>query len=249
MKLAPEVEDFRLALAVELLQHQTFAPAIATLEEATKQFPESPRILAALGLAYFFVDRDADAVRTLLSASGYAPALHYLAEIELHRSAEPDPVAVRLLCGSKEFETVCGGLELRQAMDAGDDSRREQIIQRLKEAATSAPTETLARCELGKAFEWASQWIEARTELEACELLLDPDSAELTDRLSRVYRQLGQKELAAKEANLRDLAEKRQRSGQRAALFPPDSIPIYDAQVISYAASWCAHPSPFLRWS
>ena len=44
VKLAPEVEDFRLALAVELLQHQTFAPAIATLEEATKQFPESPRI-------------------------------------------------------------------------------------------------------------------------------------------------------------------------------------------------------------
>ena len=94
-------------------------------------------------------------------------------------------------------------------MDAGDDSRREQIIQRLKEAATSAPTDTLARCELGKAFEWASQWIEARTELEACERL-DPDSAETHYRLSRVYRQLGQKELAAKEANLRDLAEKRQ---------------------------------------
>ncbi len=209
VKLAPEAEDFRLALAVELMQHQTFDPAIATLEEAMKQFPDSPRIRAALGLAYFFVDRDADAVRTLLSASGYTPALSYLAEIELHRSAEPDPAAVRLLCGDKRFETVCEGLELRQAMDAGDTSQRERILQRLKAAAASAPTDSLARCELGKAFEWASAWIDARTELEACERL-DPDSAETHYRLSRVYRHLGEKELAAKEARLRDDAEKRQ---------------------------------------
>lgn len=209
VELAPQNEDYRLALSIELLRHQTFEPAILVLEEGAKRFPDSVRLRTALGVAYFLVDRNVEAVGTLMAIPSYPPALRYLGEIELQQTASPDAEAMKLLCASSGFDAVCGGLLLRQAMASGDESRRGEIFQRLTAAARTSPNDPTARCELGKAYEWTMQWKESRTELEACERL-QPASVEAHYRLARVYRRLGERELADKEAALRDEAEKRQ---------------------------------------
>src|SRR5690348_16564925 len=51
--LAPDREQYRIALALELVSHQTFAPAIAVLEQAAPLFPRSAKIRTLLGIARY----------------------------------------------------------------------------------------------------------------------------------------------------------------------------------------------------
>jgi uncharacterized protein HemY len=55
----------------------------------------------------------------------------------------------------------------------------------------------VARCELGRAYEWEERWPDARGEMEAC-VSLDPSPGNRF-RLGRIYSHLGLTELARKE--------------------------------------------------
>ncbi|MDP9147666.1 MAG: hypothetical protein M3N22_08390, partial [Acidobacteriota bacterium] len=66
--LEPNEESYRLALALELLHHQTFDGALVVLNQASELFPKSVRLKILLSLTYYFVDRSADAIQTLLDA-------------------------------------------------------------------------------------------------------------------------------------------------------------------------------------
>ena len=65
----PNVEEHRVVLATELLKHQTFDAALVVLEQARALFPQSVRLAVLLGLTYYFVDRSADSIRTLVDAT------------------------------------------------------------------------------------------------------------------------------------------------------------------------------------
>jgi tetratricopeptide (TPR) repeat protein len=218
--LDPSEERYRLALALELLRHQTFDAALVVLNQSSTQFPNSIRVKILLGLTYYFVDRSADAIHALLEAATLDPqdeiAARYLGEIILQDSSTPDPAATAHICKfadehpqKKTADAFCGGILLRIARDAGDDSRRPEIIRRLQHAALVGPKESVARCQLGKAFEWAEQWRQAKPEMEAC-VRVDPDSPDGHYQLSRIYRRLGLTTLAEQQTKLQEAAARRQ---------------------------------------
>jgi tetratricopeptide (TPR) repeat protein len=218
--LEPNVEEHRLALGRELLKHQTFDAAIVVLEQAAELFPQSIRIKILLGLSYYLVDRSADSIRAMLGAAKLDPkdelAAHYLGEITLQDPAAPDPAAVAQICAfadahpsSKSASALCGGVLLRVSEESGDVSGKPEILRRLQQAVRIAPNEPVARCQLGKAFEWLQQWQEARAQLEKC-VRLEPDSPEGHYRLARVYRRLGLSSLANEQTTLQQQAAQRQ---------------------------------------
>jgi tetratricopeptide (TPR) repeat protein len=218
--LEPNVEEHRLALARELLKHQTFDAAIVVLGQSAEFFPQSVRIKILLGLTYYFVDRSADSIRTLLESTKLDPkdelAARYLGEITLQDPAAPDPAAVAQICSfadahpsSKRASALCGGVLLRVSEESVDDSSKPEILRRLQQAVRIAPQEPLARCQLGKAFEWSRQWQEARAQLEKC-VRLEPDLPEGHYRLARVYRRLGLSSQANEQTALQQQAAQRQ---------------------------------------
>ena len=218
LSLEPNVEQHRLTLAAELLRHQTFDAAIVVLEQAASLFPESAHVRVLLGLSYYLVDRSTDAVHALLEATQLSDdsglAVRYLGEITLLDTAAPDPAAITKICAfadshpvSKTANAFCGGVMLRVSQEAGDDAHREEILRRLREATRVAPNESAARCQFGKGLEWAQQWEEARTQLEAC-VRLTPGSPEGHFHLARVYRRLGLTSLAAQQTRLQEQTAK-----------------------------------------
>jgi len=218
VSLEPNNEQYRLALATELLRHQTFKAAIVVLEQATGLFPQSAHVKILLGLSYYLVDRSADAVHTLLEATDLSKdddlAIRYLGEITLQDTAAPDPAAVAKICtfadahsASKVGDALCGGVLLRVSQENSDDSRQEEILRRLHESVRIAPNEPIARCQLGKALDLSQRWPAARTQLEAC-VRLKPAWPEGHYRLARVYRHLGLKSLALQQTKLQQQAAK-----------------------------------------
>ena len=218
--LEPNVEEHRLALGRELLVHQTFDAAIVVLQQAAELFPQSARVEILLGLAYFLVDRSADSIRELLAAakldSNDELAARYLGQISLEDSATPEPDAIAQICAfadahpsSKSANALCGGTLLRVSEDSGDTARRAEILRRLQLAVRVAPNEPVARCQLGKAYEWTQQWTEARAQMEQC-VRLDPGSPEGHYRLARVYRRLGLAARASEQTKLQEQAAQRQ---------------------------------------
>ncbi|GAC1689554.1 MAG: hypothetical protein NVS9B5_29740 [Terriglobales bacterium] len=218
--LEPWEERHRVALALELLRHQTFDAALTVLNQATSLFPQSVRLKILQSLTYYFVDRSADAIRALLEATQLDPhnetAARYLGEITLQDAATPDPTAVAQVCKfaderpkSKSAAAFCGGILLRLARDTGETTHKVEIFRRLQHAVHVAPGEPIARCQLGQAFEWAGEWREARAQMEAC-VRLDSDSPEGHYHLSRVYRRLGMTRLANQQTLLQQQAAQRQ---------------------------------------
>ena len=216
VSLEPGNEQHRLALATELLRHQTFQAAIVVLEQAAGLFPQSTHVRVLLGLSYYLVDRSADAVHTLLEASGLNNdddlPIRYLGEMTLQDAAVPDPSAVTRICSfadahstNKLGNAVCGGVLLRVSQETGDNSRREEILRRLRKSVQIAPNESIARCQLGKALDLTQQWPAARAQLEAC-VRLRPAWPEGHYRLARVYRHLGLKSLAFQQTKLQEQA-------------------------------------------
>jgi tetratricopeptide (TPR) repeat protein len=220
VNLEPSEERHHLALGLELLRHQTFDAALVVFKQACTLFPQSLRVKILLGLAYYFVDRSADASQTLMEAARMDPqdetVARYLGEITLQDTSTPEPAAIAQVCSfadehpqNKTADAFCGGILLKVARDSGDISRRPEILRRLQHAARIAPKEPMARCQLGKTFEWAELWSQARPEAEAC-VRLDPGSPDGHYQLSRVYRRLGLTALANQQTSLQQAAALRQ---------------------------------------
>jgi len=220
VSLEPSEERHHLALGLELLRHQTFDAALVVFKQASTLFPQSVRVKILLGLTYFFVDRSADAIQALLDAAKIDPrnetVARYLGEITLQDTSTPDPAAIAQVCGfadehpqNKTADAFCGGILLKVARDSEDVSRRSEILRRLQHAARVAPREPIARCQLGKAFEWAELWSQARPETEAC-VRLDPGSPDGHYQLSRIYRRLGFAALAKQQTSLQQAATLRE---------------------------------------
>jgi tetratricopeptide (TPR) repeat protein len=219
VELAPGEERFRLALAVEFAQHQTFDPAIEILTRAQHDFPSSARTATALGLIQFLAGREAEGRIQLIKAlqidPNFAPALRYLGEIALTRSSPVESEVIKLECdyadahpSDVDSNAACGGLQMRAATGSRTTMDWQPILARLSRAASNAPERGLVRCQFGKALDEAHEWAHARGELEAC-VRLDQDSIDGHYRLARVYERLGLKQQAARELQARAAAEQR----------------------------------------
>lgn len=216
--LSPDREAYRLSLGLELLKHQTFQAALVVFKQGTELFPKSFRMRVALGLTYYFLQDYPHAIRTLQTAAEQAQdpslALDYLGSIQLQEVVKPEASAVKQVCSyadahadSEKAQAYCGALHLRMAHDRGNRPTA-QILQRLRKAARLDPKDSTARCELGKALDWAQQWPAARQELEVC-VRLDPNSIFAHYLLSQIYGRLGKETLAMKQAQLHNDAVQR----------------------------------------
>ena len=217
--LMPDNEEYRLSLALELLRHHTFEPAILVLEQGSKHFPDSLRLRVALALGYFLVNRDSDATAALLGAmhlqAGRSFVLDYLGDLLIDQGDTPDSGVVKEICGDADghpdsamAQAVCGGLLLRVQADQADAAHYAEPLARLRKAVQLAADNATARCQLGKALELDQQWKEARQQMEEC-VRLRPDSTEWHYRLSRTYMRLGLGDLAKEQDRLRAEADQK----------------------------------------
>ena len=204
--LEPGREQYRVALALELVQHYTFEPAIAVLEQAAPLFSKSARLRVLLGVAQYAAGRYEDAEAALTDAIELAPELEpvygYLAQAALEAPSAPPERTLRAICAREPL--VCSALKSRTAREAGDSGLQAQAVAALKRAPQDS---AIAHCALGRAYQASAQWTEARAELEAC-VRLD-SSPQNHYRLGLVYDRLGLVELAQKEMELRKAAEER----------------------------------------
>ena len=198
--LAPDREQYRIALALELVEHQNFTPAIAVLQQAAPLFPRSGKIRTLLGIAQYGEGDLANARTSFLQAIAadpkLQPAYFYLTRIVLESSAAPPGEVLQPLCGWNA--TVCSALKLRVAREKDDPKLQGEAIAGLMAAP---PEDSVARCELGRAYQWTGQLPDARTQMEAC-VRLDP-SPQNHYRLGLIYRELGLTQLSDQQMTLR----------------------------------------------
>lgn len=215
--LAPDQEQYRLELGLELLRHGTFEPALAVFQQSLQLFPKSTRVRVAVGLTHYFLEQYPEAAKSLLEAARMDQdsdlASSYLGEIELQLPVSAEPAAVGQVCRyadrhpkSGQAVAYCGALELRVEHDRGDAGPSPEVIERLRQASREAPDNATARCSMGQALEWSRQWRPAESEMEAC-LRLDPDSVEGHYRMAEIARHLGEPERAQEEVRKHDEAQ------------------------------------------
>ena len=199
VRLAPGQEQYRVALALDLIQHQDFSGAVELLQQSKRLFPKSAKLPTLLGIAQYSSGYTDDAIPSLIQAIAVdptaEPAYRCLAQIVLESSAAPPAAATDRLC--KWNQTVCSALKLRVAHQTDNSAMQSEAIAGL-ERATGDP---VARCELGRAYAWADRLAEARKEMEAC-VQFEP-SPQNHYRLGLIYRRLGMDELSRREMDLR----------------------------------------------
>jgi tetratricopeptide (TPR) repeat protein len=194
IRLAPENELYRIALATTLIQHQAFETAIQMLQAS----PESARLLILLGLAQYGHGDNSEAIQSLENAVAVDPKLESakrcLAGIVLESARVPPRTTVDVLCAWDK--TVCAALQLRRAHEEGDAALEERAVAALKRGDSAA-----AHCALGRAYEWRNQMKDAAEQMESC-VHLDP-TPQHHYLLALIYRKLGKTELAHQELELR----------------------------------------------
>jgi Putative Zn-dependent protease, contains TPR repeats len=204
--LAPDREDYRIALALELVQHQAFEPAIQVLQRSAPLFPKSARLRTLLGIAHYAIGGVNEAEASLTDAleldPKLEPAAKYLGRIAAEDHRAPPKRTVDVLC---HWDAVlCNALKLRLAMEKDDAVLRRRTM----EALRAAPADSaLARCELGYAYQAAGQLNDAQSQMESC-VRLDP-SPQNHYRLGRIYSRLGLEDLARRQMELRKAAAAR----------------------------------------
>ena len=208
--LAPNRKQYRVALAFELIRHQALRPAIELLTQSALLFPKSGKILTLLGIAQYADGYAPDAIKSLSDSIAadekFEPAYGCLVQIVLESSSAPQEKVIRSLCGWDR--TVCSALQLRAAHTAGDAAGQTQAIADLKLAP---PENVVARCELGRAYEWSGNLQAARHELESCVRLAPTPQNHY--RLGIVYQKLGlgalaHSEMGKRNETLRKMSEK-----------------------------------------
>jgi tetratricopeptide (TPR) repeat protein len=194
IRLAPENELYRIALATTLIEHQAFESTI----ELLKRPPKSAKLQVLLGLAQYGHGDNAEAIDSLDQAVALDPKLESakqcLAGIVLESAKSPPGKTVDVLCAWDK--TVCAALQLRRAREEGDAALEQRAIGALEQVDSA-----VAHCALGRAYEWKNRMTDAAKQMESC-VHLDP-TPQHHYMLALIYRKLGQTELAHRELDLR----------------------------------------------
>ena len=199
IRLAPENELYRIALATALIEHQAFESAIDML----KASPKSAKLLVLLGLAQYGHGDNAEAIDTLEQAAALDPALdspkRCLAGIVLESAKLPSQKTVDVLCAWDK--TVCAALQLRRAREGGDAALEARSIATLEKATLEKEDRAVAHCALGRAYKWRNQLKQAAQQMETCVRFAPTPQRHYM--LALIYRKLGDTARAHQELELR----------------------------------------------
>ncbi|HWS87741.1 MAG TPA: tetratricopeptide repeat protein [Pyrinomonadaceae bacterium] len=189
----PKSEKYRFAYGVLLTNAYAPAAAVIRLEEALKEFPDSPRLWFALGLAHFKQDKDHEAARAFGHAAAldpkFAPAYAYLGLLSVRKGEVAGGVA--LYERALRVDAQLGVLHylLAEAMLQQPDADAGRVESHLKQAARLDPTFSSPRLSLAKLYMRGERWAEAVEELLKV-TALEPESADAYYQLSRAYVRL-----------------------------------------------------------
>jgi Tfp pilus assembly protein PilF len=193
IQLDPRSEKYRFAYGVLLTDAYAPAAAVIRLEEALKEFPDSPRLWFALGLAYFKQDKDQESVRAFGHAAAldpkFAPAYAYLGLLSVRKGEVGQAVA--LYERALRMDSQLGVLHymLAEAMLQLPEADAASVESHLKQAVQFDPTFAAPRLSLAKLYMRGERWADAVAELEKV-TAQEPDSADAYYQLGRAYARL-----------------------------------------------------------
>jgi Tfp pilus assembly protein PilF len=186
-------EEYRFAYGMLLMNAYAPAAAEIRLQEALKDFPDSPRLWFALGLAYFKHDRDDEAVaaldRALALDPKFAPATAYLGMVKTKTGDYAEAV--------KRFESALAidpkltivHYLIAETLVKSADAENAEIRAHLEKAIAADPSFVPARVALARVLIREENWTGAAAELERA-VALDPNATEAYYHLGRVYARL-----------------------------------------------------------
>jgi tetratricopeptide (TPR) repeat protein len=192
----------------ELLLHRTFGPAIEVFQHATERYPDSPRLVIGLGMAFYSRGNYDDAVKALLKAADLDPSdprcYLFLSKAydsspgqaeeviqRFRRFAQLQPRNARAL-----YYYAMSMWKGRRAQDPGLDL--SQIESLLKKSIALDPTMAEAHLQLGNLYSDQNKYAESIPEyVRAREL--NPDLADVHYRLGQAYVRVGDKDRAQEQ--------------------------------------------------
>ena len=192
----------------ELLLHRTYEPAIEVFEEATRRYPNSPRLMIGLGMALDLRGKYDDAVKALLTAADLDPsdARCYLFLSKAYDSSpnQAEDVIKRFrryaeLQPGNALALYYYALSLWKGKRVGDASLDLQTVESLLRKSI-ALDETLpeAHVQLGNIYADQHEYDKSIPEYVRA-LELNPNLSDAHYRLGTDYVHAGQKDRAQKE--------------------------------------------------
>ena len=189
----PASEKYRFGYGMLLMDAYAPAAAVIRLEEALRDFPTSPRLWFALGLAHFKNDRDEEATRALDKAleldPKFAPAAAYLGMVRAKTGGYAEAIAFyeRALAIDPNLAVVHYLIAEALVKEAESDTRR--IEDHLSRVIAADPDFVPAHLALARLLIRTARWTDAVVELEKV-VALDPNVTEAYYHLGRVYSRL-----------------------------------------------------------
>ncbi len=189
----PKNDFYRSRYGLLLVNSKAPAAAIVRLEEALKEFPDSPSLWFALGIAQFDDNKISEAGRAFEKAlsidSKLVPALAYLGAVFVEQARYAD--AVKIYEQAVGFDDKIALLHylLGDTLLKMTDIDEKRIEAALMRAAALDANLTSAHLTLGRLYVRQSRWTEAAAALERA-AKLEPDRAETFYQLGRVYARL-----------------------------------------------------------
>jgi tetratricopeptide (TPR) repeat protein len=192
----------------ELLLHRTLDPAVKVFEEATARYPDSPRMMVGLGMAYYARGNYDDAVRGFLKGADLNPSdarcYKFLARAYDSSPSQAAEVIERFRRFA-ELQPHNGQAIYYYAMSLWKGKRAQdpdldlkQIESLLKSAIAADPKLPEAHLQLGNLNADQGKFAEAIPEYQRA-LELDGDLADAHYRLGQAFVRTGQKDHAQAE--------------------------------------------------
>ena len=192
----------------ELLLHRTYEPAIEVFQEATRRYPNSPRLMIGLGMALDLRGKYDEAVKALLAAADLDPAdarcYLYLSKAYDSSPGQAGEVIQRFqryaeLKPNDALAQYYYALSLWKGKRVGDASLDLQAVESLLKKAIALDDKlSEAHVQLGNIYADQHEYEKSIPEYERA-LELDPNISDAHYRLGTDYVHVGQKDRAQKE--------------------------------------------------
>jgi tetratricopeptide (TPR) repeat protein len=212
-------EENYFAWGTELLQHRAIWQAKEVFESAVKAYPNSPRLLTALGTALFSTALYEKAAQRLCEASDLVPndaePYLFMGKVEIAAPNSLPCIETKLqrfveLQPTNSLANYYYAMAYWKQRAKGADSQALNRVQKyLSKAVESDPKCSSAYLQLGVIQASQSHFNEA-AEFYQKAIEADPLSTEAHYRLGIAYDRLGEKAKAAEEFRLHDELEKKQ---------------------------------------
>ncbi len=192
----------------ELLVHRTYEPAIQVFETATQRYPNSPRLLIGLGVAYYLRGKYDEAVKALLAAADLDPkdprSYLFLSKAYDSSPQQAEAVIARFrrfseLEPNNALATYYYAMSLwkgKREQDAGFDLGQVETL--LKRAQALDPKLPEPSVQLGNLYADRHDYARSIPEYQRA-LALDSNLPDAHYRLGQDYVRLAQKDRAQEE--------------------------------------------------